>query len=77
MRIPTRRVYFVPPSESYEAPSSNVFEIVKIRGEKEDGEDEDEDARFLKNQKCWFITAVKGHVGGGGGEVEVMIPYKF
>lgn len=64
MRIPTRRVYFVPPSESYEAPPSNVFEIVKISGEKEDGEDEYEDARFLRNQSVG-ITAVKGQVRGG------------
>lgn len=60
MRIPTGRVYFVPPSESHEAPPSNVFEIVKIRGEKEDGEDEYEDARlFLRKQRVG-ITAVKG-----------------
>lgn len=72
MRIPTRRVYFVPPSESYESPPSNVFEIVKIGGEKEDGEDEYEDARFLRNQKCWY-NGGKGTSWGGG----AVIPYKF
>jgi hypothetical protein len=39
--IPSRRVYFIPPAQANEAAASDVFEIVEIRGEKEDGDYED------------------------------------
>lgn len=44
MRVARLRVYFIPPSQSYQSSASNVFEIVKIDGEQDDGDDEDEDA---------------------------------
>lgn len=33
-------VYFIPPSESYETSSGDVFEVVEVGGEQEDCEDE-------------------------------------
>ena len=41
MRVAGRRVDFVPPSQPDEAPAGDVFEIIKIGGKEEDGEDED------------------------------------
>lgn len=55
MRIPTGRVHLVPPSESHEAAPSNVFEIVKIGGEKEDGKDEYQDTRFFFDYFFFFF----------------------
>ena len=39
-------VYFVPPAKSDEAAAGNVLEVIKVRGEEEDGDDEAEDEVF-------------------------------
>lgn len=36
-------VDFVPPAETDEAAAGDVFEVVEVGGEEEDGDDEDED----------------------------------
>lgn len=71
MRIPTCRIYFVPPSESHEAAPGNVFEIVKIRGEKEDGKDEYHDTIFLGGDPKRWNTAINGR----GGEAKFLTSY--
>lgn len=43
MTISCRRVDFVPPAQSDESPTGDVFEVVEVAGEEEDGDDEDED----------------------------------
>jgi hypothetical protein len=56
------RVDLVPPSQAYEATTGNVFEVVEIGSEEEDGDDEDEDAgRLLAS---WLLE-------GGGKDVQV------
>lgn len=44
MRVSCLRVYFVPPSQTYEPTTSNILEVIEIGREEEDGDDEDEDA---------------------------------
>lgn len=41
MRVPRRRVHFVPPPQPHKPPSGNVFQVIEIGGEEEDGDDED------------------------------------
>lgn len=43
MRVARRRVHFVPPSESHESSAGDVFEVVEVGCEEEDGDDEDQD----------------------------------
>ena len=43
MRVARGGIGFIPPSQTHESASSNVFEVVEVRGEKEDCGDEDED----------------------------------
>ena len=38
------RVDFVPPAQADEAPPSDVFQVVEVGGEEEDGDYEDQDA---------------------------------
>lgn len=44
MRVTARCVDFVPPAETDEATTGDVLEIVEVGGEKQQGDDEDEDA---------------------------------
>jgi hypothetical protein len=37
------KIDFVPPAQSNETTAGDVFEVVEVGGEEEDGEDEDED----------------------------------
>lgn len=41
MRVPRRGVDFVPPPQPDEAPPGDVFQVVEIGSEKEDGDDKD------------------------------------
>jgi len=41
--VPCCRVDLVPPAEAYEAAASDIFEVVEVGGQEEDGDDEDED----------------------------------
>lgn len=43
MRVASGDIHLVPPTETNQATTGDVFEIVEIRGEKEQGQDEDED----------------------------------
>ena len=43
MRFPGGGVDFVPPAESNEAAAGDVFQVVEVDGEEEEGQDEDED----------------------------------
>ena len=43
MRVARRRVDFVPPAQADEAPAGDVFEVVEVGGQEQDGDDEDED----------------------------------
>lgn len=43
MRVARCDIHLVPPTETNQATTGDVFEIVEIRGEKEEGQDEDED----------------------------------
>ena len=43
MRVARGDIHLVPPTETNQATTGDVFEIVEIRGEKEEGQDEDED----------------------------------
>lgn len=45
-RVARRGVYFVPPAQPDEASSRDVLEVVEIRGQEQDGDDEDEDKVF-------------------------------
>lgn len=47
MRVAGGGVDFVPPAETDETAPGNVLEVVKVRGEEEQGEDEDQDAVFM------------------------------
>ena len=47
VRIPRRGVDLVPPPQSDEAAAGDVFQVVEIEGQEEQGEYEDEDARKL------------------------------
>jgi len=40
VRISSRRIYFVPPSQTYEAPTGYVLEVVEVDCEEEDCYDE-------------------------------------
>ncbi len=44
MRIAGCRVHFVPPAETDQAPTGDIFEVVEICGKEKDGDNEDEDA---------------------------------
>lgn len=50
MRISGRGVDFVPPTQADEAAAGDVFEVVEIEGEEEEGEYEDKDAGRLGGQ---------------------------
>jgi len=50
MRIPSLRIYFVPPSKPYETTSGDVFEVIEIGCEEEHGDDEDEDEAVAQKQ---------------------------
>ena len=43
MRFPGGGVDFVPPSQTDEAAAGDVFQVVEVDGEEEEGQDEDED----------------------------------
>ena len=43
MRFPRSGVDFVPPPETDEAAAGDVFQVVKVDAEEEEGQDEDED----------------------------------
>ncbi len=43
MRIAGSGVDFVPPAETHKTSAGDVFQVVEIGGEEEDGDDEDED----------------------------------
>lgn len=47
LRVAGGGVDFVPPAETDETAAGNVLEVVKVRGEEEQGEDEDQDAVFM------------------------------
>ena len=53
MRIARRGVDFVPPPQPNEASPGNVLEVVEVRGEEEEGEYEDEDARTATSVGQW------------------------
>jgi hypothetical protein len=57
------RVDFVPPAQADEAAAGDVFEVVEVGGEEEDGDDEDEDAAGVLE---W-----DGEGGGGTDKLEV------
>jgi len=44
--VPRCGVDLVPPAEAYEAAAGDVLEVVEVGGQKEDGDDEDEDEVF-------------------------------
>lgn len=44
LRIARRRIDLVPPAQPHEAAPSDVFQVVEVGGQEEDGQDEDEDA---------------------------------
>lgn len=46
MRFARLWIDFVPPSQANKPPSSNVFEVVEVDGEQDDGEDENKDEVF-------------------------------
>lgn len=50
MGVPSRRVDFVPPAEADQAAAGDVFEVVKVGGEEEDGDDEDHDEVFSEEE---------------------------
>lgn len=55
MRIAGRGVDFVPPAEADEAAAGDVFEVVEIKGEEEEGEYEDEDTGWVEELGwLWF-----------------------
>ena len=43
MRLSSSGVDFVPPSQTDEAAAGDVFQVVEVDGEEEEGQDEDED----------------------------------
>ena len=43
MRFARGGVDFVPPAQAYEAAAGDVFEVVEVGGQEQDGDDEDED----------------------------------
>ena len=47
MRFSGGGVYFVPPAQADEAPAGDVFEVVEVGGEEEEGYYEDEDAGLI------------------------------
>lgn len=64
MRIPGRSVDFVPPAKTDQSSSSDVFEVVKVGGEKEEGDDESENT---------VVNNVKGMHNG----LEIKMTYNF
>lgn len=40
------RIDFIPPAQAHQPAASNIFQVVEVRGEEEDCENEDEDAIF-------------------------------
>lgn len=47
VRVAGGGVDFVPPAQTDKAAAGDVLEVVKVRGEEEQGEDEDQDAVFM------------------------------
>lgn len=43
MRVTTRNVHFVPPTETNQATSRDVFEVIEVRCEEKQRDDEDQD----------------------------------
>jgi len=59
------QVDFVPPAQPDEATSGDVFEVVEVGGQEEDGEDEDEDevvyeqeAEEVDEEGCYCTSGV-------------------
>lgn len=50
MRFARRSVYFVPPAQADEASAGDVFEVVEVGGEEEEGYYEDEDAVLVSRK---------------------------
>lgn len=59
-RVAGGGVDLVPPAQADEAAASDVFEVVEVGGEEEDGEDEDEDARFWGVSFWWEDESLGG-----------------
>lgn len=52
------RVDLVPPTQADEAAPGNVFQVVKVGGEEEDGDDEDHDPVLRISLCCTLVEAV-------------------
>jgi hypothetical protein len=48
VRFARRCIYFVPPAKTDEAAAGDVFEVVEVGGEEEEGYYEDEDAVLIR-----------------------------
>ena len=67
MRITRSCIDFVPPAETNETPAGDVFEVVEVGGEEEDGDDEDEDAGWVldwgEEHRGGELMGIEGFVG--------------